>query len=71
MYAGEYLEFKKIIYKKTTQNYYLLYCRSKNNAKKCPRFAICATDPGTVRINASAYYPSFTGTARKLGLAII
>lgn len=64
---GEYLEFKKIIYKKTTQNYYRLYCRSKKQCKKCPRFAICATDLGTVRINASAYYPSFYRNSQKVG----
>lgn len=29
----EYLEFQKLIYKKSTQNYYLLYSRSKNNVK--------------------------------------
>lgn len=30
---GEYLAFQKLIYKKSTQNYYRLYSRSKNNVK--------------------------------------
>ncbi|MCI8364111.1 MAG: hypothetical protein HFG34_04075 [Eubacterium sp.] len=56
-----------MIYKKTTQNYYRLYRRSKKQCKKCPRFAICATDLGTVRINASACYPSFYRNSRRVG----
>ncbi|WP_416388076.1 hypothetical protein [Hominisplanchenecus murintestinalis] len=27
----------------------------------------CATDPGSVRINASAYYPSFYRNGQKVG----
>ena len=64
---GEYLEFNKLIYKKATQNYYRLYSRSKKQCKKCPRFATRATDLGTVRINASAYYPSFYRNRQKVG----
>ena len=64
---GEYLEFQKLIYKKATQNYYRLYSRSKKQCKKCPWFATCATDLGTVRINASAYYPSFHRNSQKVG----
>lgn len=64
---GEYLEFNKLIYKKATQNYYRLYSRSKKQCKKCLRFATCATDLGTVRINASAYYPSFYRNNQKVG----
>ena len=64
---GEYLEFNKLIYKKATQNYYRLYSRSKKQCKKCAFFATCATDLGTVRINASGYYPSFYRNSRKVG----
>lgn len=64
---GEYLEFQKLIYKRATQNYYRLYSRSKKECKKCPYFSACATDLGTVRINASAYYPSFHRNNRKVG----
>lgn len=64
---GEYLEFQKLIYKRATQNDYRLYSRSKKQCKKCPYFSACATDQGTVRINASAYYPSFHRNNRKVG----
>lgn len=64
---GEYLEFQKLIYKRATQNDYRLYSRSKKECKKCPYFSACATDLGTVRINASAYYPSFHRNNRKVG----
>lgn len=64
---GEYLEFQKLIYKRATQNYYRLYSRSKKQCKKCPHFSACATDMGTVRINARAYYPSFHRNNLKVG----
>jgi len=64
---GEYLAFQKLIYKKSTQNYYRLYSRSKKQCKNCPDFSACATDLGTVRINASAYYPSFYQNSKKVG----
>lgn len=64
---GEYLEFQKLIYKRATQNDYRLYSRSKKECKKCPYFSACATDLGTVRIHASAYYPSFHRNNRKVG----
>ena len=67
---GEYSEFQKLIYKKSTQKYYRLYCRTKK-CKNCPGFSTCAPDFGAVRINASAYYPFFIETAGKWGLAII
>lgn len=34
--------------------------------KKCPMFATCATGLGTVRINASAYYPAFYRNNQKV-----
>lgn len=64
---GEYLVFQKLIYKKLTENYYRLYSRSKKQCKNCPNFSACATDLGTVRINASAYYPSFYRNSKKVG----
>ena len=64
---GEYLEFQKLIYKKSTQNYYRLYSRSKKRCERCPYFSSCATDMGTVRINASACYPSFYRNNMKVG----
>lgn len=64
---GEYLAFQKLIYKKSTQNDYRLYSRSKKQCKNCPDFSACATDLGTVRINAGAYYPSFYRNSKKVG----
>ena len=64
---GEYLALQKLIYKKSTQNYYRLYSRSKKRCERCPYFSSCATDLGTVRINASAYYPSFYRNNLKVG----
>lgn len=64
---GEYLGFQKLIYKKSTQNYYRLYSRSKKQCKNCPYFSACATDQGTVRINASPYYPSFYRNGKQVG----
>ena len=64
---GKNLEFQKLIYKRTTQNYYRLYSRSKKQCKNCPNFGTCATDLGSVRINASAYYSSFYRNNQKVG----
>ncbi|MSS35474.1 hypothetical protein FYJ39_02475 [Clostridium sp. WCA-389-WT-23D1] len=55
------------MYKKSTQNYYRLYRCSKKQCKNCPGFSACALDLGTVRINASAYYPSFYRNSQKVG----
>ena len=64
---GKHIEFQKLIYKKSTQNYYRLYSCSKKECRTCPHFSSCATDLGTVRINASAYYPSFYRNSQKVG----
>ena len=64
---GEYSAFQRLIYKKSTQNYYRLYSRSKKQCKNCQDFSACATALGTVRINASAYYPSFYRNSKKVG----
>lgn len=64
---GGYLEFQKSIYKKSTQNHYRLYSRSKNQCKQCPCFSTCATDLRAARINASAYCPSFYRNNQKAG----
>ena len=58
---------QKLIYKRATQDYYRLYSRSQKQCKSCPVFATCATDMGTVRINASAYYPSFHRNRQRIG----
>ena len=61
------LNFKKLIYKKSTQNYYRLYSRTKKERKDCPHFSTCAIDLGAVRINESAYYPAFYRNNKKAG----
>lgn len=64
---GKCLRFQKLIYKKSTQNYYRLYNRPGRECKKCIHYPSCATDLGSVRINASAYYPSFYRNGQKVG----
>ncbi|WP_378958377.1 transposase [Mediterraneibacter gnavus] len=44
-----------------------VYSRSKKQCKNCPYFSACATDQGTVRINASPYYPSFYRNGKQVG----
>lgn len=68
---GGYLTFQKLIYKKSTQNDYRLYSRSKKQCENCQNFSACATDLGTVRNNANAYYPSFYRNGQKVGTPII
>ena len=63
---GKYLQFQKLNYKKSSQNYYRLYTHPRKQCKECPMFSACATDLGTVRINASAYYPSFYRNNQKV-----
>jgi len=53
------LDFESIIYKKSQQNYYRIYSKKRSECKSCPNIEICAVDKGKIRINASAYYPSF------------
>ena len=64
---GEYLAFQKLIYKKSTENYYRLYSVQKINVKICPNFQLVPQISVLVRINASAYYPSFYRNSKKVG----
>lgn len=64
---GNCLKFQKLVYKKSTQNYYRLYSRSGRECKECIHHPSCATDLGSVRSNASAYYPSFYRNGQKVG----
>lgn len=63
---GKYLQFQKLIYKKSSQNYYRLYIHPRKQCKECPMFSACVADLGIVRINASAYYPSFYWNNQKV-----
>ena len=60
--AGKRIEFIKLAYKKSTQNYYRLYRMSTFNRKNCPsceRYSNCSLTFSAARICASAYYPAF------------
>ena len=60
--AGKFLCFEKIVYKKSTQNYYRLYQFSKADRKSCrtcEHRSKCSFSYGTPRINTSAFYPAF------------
>lgn len=60
--GGKHLKFVKLIYKKTTQNYYRLYRMPKEERKSCqscPFFEKCTFSHGESRINASSFYPAF------------
>jgi len=56
---GKKLRFEAIIYKKSQQNYYRIYSIKRSECKGCSNLQHCSVDKGRVRINASAYYPSF------------
>ena len=62
---GEYLAFQKLIYKKSTQNYYRLYSRSKKQCKNCPHFHLVpqiSVQSGSMQV---LIIPHFIETARK------
>jgi len=60
--SGKRLDFIKLVYKKSTQNYYRLYRMAKCDRKlcqSCEKWGHCAFSFGDSRINVSAFYPSF------------
>lgn len=60
--AGKHFEYVKLVYKKTTQNYYRLYRMPRAERKQCQFCAHrrqCAFSHSDCRINASAFYPAF------------
>jgi len=60
--AGKALKFEKLIYKKSTQNYYRLYKMSKNDRKACTNCEYrnqCPFSYGEKRVNVSSFYPAF------------
>jgi hypothetical protein len=58
--AGKTLEYTKLIYKKSTQNYYRLYRLTNRKACKiCPNFSACAFAYSETRVNVSSFYPAF------------
>ena len=60
--AGVCIDFIKLAYKKSTQNYYRLYRMStsdRKNCHSCERLSKCSLSYASARICASAYYPAF------------
>jgi len=60
--AGKFLDYVKLTYKRSTQNYYRLYQMSLSDRKACQFCEYrrqCAFLYGETRINVSAFYPSF------------
>ena len=62
---GEELSFKKLVFKKSSQNNYRLYVRSRKECSGCPRIGISEIDQGSIRISASGNYPAFHRNKKK------
>jgi hypothetical protein len=56
---GKNLTFAKISYKRSCQNYYRLYRILRKECISCERLHHCAADSGSIRINASGFYPAY------------
>lgn len=60
--SGKNLDFIKLIYKKTSQNYYRLYRMTKEARRACKDCTLrdnCSFSYGETRINVSSFYPAF------------
>ncbi|GHU59637.1 hypothetical protein FACS189444_5290 [Spirochaetia bacterium] len=55
---GKALKFSRLIFKKG-YGYYRLYRLAPKESKGCENGDHCSTDDGSVRINASAFYPAY------------
>ena len=53
---GKELAFNKLIFKKSTFNYYRMYALPRRECIGCENLQHCAVDKGKIRINASSYY---------------
>ncbi|MBD5521629.1 MAG: hypothetical protein HDR03_10520 [Lachnospiraceae bacterium] len=56
---GKELLFKRLVFKKSSQNYYRLYVLPRKECSGCPRIGNCEIDRGSIRISASGNYPAF------------
>lgn len=56
--SGRTLTFSKLVFKQR-QGYYRIYRILRKECKECPRLAHCSIDKGSVRINASPFYPAY------------
>jgi transposase len=60
--AGKRINFVKLVYKKSTQNFYRLYrmpTADRKSCRSCEHFKECSISFSAARICASAYYPAF------------
>lgn len=62
---GNHLNFNRIVFKKSSMNYYRLYMCPRKACSDCPKLSHCETDKGSIRINASANYPAFHRNKQK------
>ena len=53
------LKFQRLIFKKSTLNYYRLYSCPRKLCSNCSKIHTCEIDRGSIRINASGNYPAF------------
>lgn len=59
------LTFQRLIFKKSSMNYYRLYSRPRKHCSGCPQIHTCEIDCGSIRINASGNYPAFYRSKQK------
>ena len=59
------LTFQRLIFKKSSMNYYRLYSRPRKQCMGCPQIHACEIDCGSIRINASGNYPAFHRNRQK------
>lgn len=68
--AGKHIKFTKLVYKKTTQNYYRLYrmpATERKDCRACKHFKDCVFAHSEPRICASAFYPALYRNRERYG----
>ena len=63
------LQYRRLIYKIGTHNYYRLYSIPRKNCLLCNKLNHCAVDQGEIRINASSFYPAYYANRQRFGTA--
>lgn len=61
---GKCLKYEKLIFKKG-QGYYRYYKLMRSACKDCERLDHCAVDKGSIRINASPFYPAYYANGQR------
>ena len=54
-----FLTFQRLVFKKSSMNYYRLYSCPRKQCLDCPKIHDCEIDCGSIRICASGNYPAF------------